>query len=139
PSGSAGAPILAASDGAGLVDCVVVVTRYIGRTKLGVVGLIRAYGDAAALAVQDAPVRRAIPAFRAPVRYPYAHTAAVMRALERTDADDLEHGYGAGGVEGTVAFTLPRDALPLLRELLREQTAGAVEPEVLGETTRFRA
>ncbi|MDP9347547.1 MAG: YigZ family protein, partial [Gemmatimonadota bacterium] len=35
PSGSAGAPILAAIEGEALTDCVVVVTRYYGGTKLG--------------------------------------------------------------------------------------------------------
>jgi uncharacterized YigZ family protein len=138
PSGSAGAPILAAIDGAGLLECVVVVTRYFGGTKLGVGGLIRAYGDAAALALQAAPVRRAIPALRLVVRYPYEHTSAVMRALERADADRMEHGYGAGGREGEVSFEIPRAAEPDLRDLLREQTSGAVAPEVLAETTRYR-
>ena len=38
----AGAPILAA----GLTDCVVVVTRWYGGTRLGVGGLMRAYGEA---------------------------------------------------------------------------------------------
>jgi hypothetical protein len=57
PSGSTGAPILAAIDGAGLTDCVVIVTRYYGGTKLGVGGLVRAYGDAAAEALAAAPRR----------------------------------------------------------------------------------
>ncbi|HEU0052465.1 MAG TPA: YigZ family protein, partial [Longimicrobium sp.] len=57
PSGSAGAPILAAIEGAGLVDTLVVVTRWFGGTKLGVGGLVRAYGDAAAEALAAAPKR----------------------------------------------------------------------------------
>lgn len=138
PSGSAGAPILAAIDGAGLLDCVAVVTRYFGGTKLGVGGLIRAYGEAAALALESAPRRRAIPALRARIRYSYEHTSAVMRALEKSDADEVEHGYGASGIEGVVTFTLPRAAGATLRDLLREQTAGALAPEWLGDTLRFR-
>ena len=86
PSGSAGAPILAAIDGAGLVDCCVVVTRYFGGTKLGVGGLVRAYGEAAALALEGAPRRGGVRAVRLRVRYPYEHTAAVMRMLERVGA-----------------------------------------------------
>lgn len=137
PSGSAGAPILAAIDGAGLQDCVVVVTRYFGGTKLGVGGLIRAYGEAAALALEAAPRRRGVPAVRARVRYPYEHTSAVMRALERLGAAQIEHGFAGGGREGEVSFTLPRGSETELRDLLREQTAGALEPEVLGERTLF--
>ncbi|HKZ44520.1 MAG TPA: YigZ family protein [Anaerolineales bacterium] len=45
PSGSAGRPILAVLQGSGLGDVVVVVTRYFGGTKLGIGGLVRAYGD----------------------------------------------------------------------------------------------
>src|SRR5690606_20426881 len=130
---SAGAPILAAIDGAELADCVVVVTRYFGGTKLGVGGLVRAYGEAAALALEAAPRRRALPAVRARIRYPYEHTAAVMRVLERAGAREMEHGYGAGGSEGEVEFSLPSPEEPALREALREQTAGALAPEILGE------
>ena len=46
PSGSAGRPLLAVVQGSGLGDICVVVTRYFGGTKLGIGGLVRAYGDA---------------------------------------------------------------------------------------------
>ena len=48
PSGTAGKPILAAIDHAGLTEVLIVVTRYFGGTKLGVGGLAHAYGEAAA-------------------------------------------------------------------------------------------
>ena len=47
PSGSAGEPILQRMRRAELIDSMIVVTRYFGGTKLGVGGLIRAYGGAA--------------------------------------------------------------------------------------------
>ena len=47
PSGSAGRPILAVLQGSGFGDVVLVVSRYFGGTKLGIGGLVRAYGDAA--------------------------------------------------------------------------------------------
>jgi uncharacterized YigZ family protein len=131
PSGSAGAPILAAIDGARLEDCAVVVTRYYGGTKLGVGGLIRAYGDAAALALRSAPRRLATPAARMRVRYDYAHTAAVMRVMERLGAQEVEHGFTAGGAGGEVEFTVPLSQHAILPDLLREQTAGAVSAETL--------
>ncbi len=40
--------------GRGLSDVVAVVTRYFGGTLLGVGGLVRAYGDATALALDEA-------------------------------------------------------------------------------------
>ncbi len=48
PSGSAGKPILLVLQRAELLDTLIVVTRYFGGTKLGVGGLARAYGEAAA-------------------------------------------------------------------------------------------
>jgi uncharacterized YigZ family protein len=48
PSGSAGKPILFVLQQRELVNVLVVVTRYFGGTKLGVGGLARAYGEAAA-------------------------------------------------------------------------------------------
>jgi len=47
PHGSAGAPILKALTGRKLVNALVIVVRYFGGTKLGIGGLIRAYGATA--------------------------------------------------------------------------------------------
>jgi uncharacterized YigZ family protein len=138
PSGSAGAPILAAVDGAGVTDCVVVVTRYYGGTKLGVGGLVRAYGDAAALALQAAPRRTGVPSARLRITYGYEHTAAVMRALERAGAAAMEHGYADGGQRGVVDLTVPLAAEGALAEELREATAGALAPERLGDDVLYR-
>jgi uncharacterized YigZ family protein len=138
PSGSAGAPILAAIEGAGLTDTVVVVTRWYGGTKLGVGGLVRAYGEAAAQALEAAPRRAGIPAVRLRVAYAYTHTAAVMRAVERASGAELDHGFAEGGRSGTLALTLPAAELDAFAAALRDATAGAVEPERLGETVLHR-
>lgn len=55
PGGSAGRPILAAIDGQGLDRVIAVVTRYFGGIKLGVGGLVRAYGGTAAECLRTAP------------------------------------------------------------------------------------
>jgi uncharacterized YigZ family protein len=47
PHGSAGAPIIGAIEKLGLTNVAVVVTRYFGGTKLGIRGLIDAYGGTA--------------------------------------------------------------------------------------------
>jgi uncharacterized YigZ family protein len=54
PSGSAGKPILAAIEGAGVHDTGVIVVRWYGGVKLGTGGLSRAYRDTAAAALQEA-------------------------------------------------------------------------------------
>ncbi|MCI5604768.1 MAG: YigZ family protein [Clostridia bacterium] len=47
PSGTAGMPVLDTIRKAGLVDVIVVVTRYFGGTLLGTGGLVHAYGASA--------------------------------------------------------------------------------------------
>jgi putative IMPACT (imprinted ancient) family translation regulator len=138
PSGSAGAPILAAIDAADLLDVAVVVTRYFGGTKLGVGGLARSYGDAAAAALDQAPRRRGIPAVRLRVPYGYEQTAAVMRALERFAARDVRHGFGAGEhPEAEVIFILAAEAVTGFRESLREMSAGRLGAEEVATTVFY--
>jgi uncharacterized YigZ family protein len=138
PNGSAGAPILAAIEGAGVTDVIVIVTRWYGGTKLGVGGLVRAYGEAAALAIEAAPRRVGTLAARLRVRYPYAHTAAVMRVLERAGAAEIEHGYAESGDAGIAEFSVPASMQAFVRDELREATAGALAPEPLGARVLYR-
>lgn len=56
PSGTAGVPMLEVLKKQGLKDCVVVVTRYYGGIKLGAGGLVRAYGKATSLGIEEAQV-----------------------------------------------------------------------------------
>ena len=56
PSGTAGKPILGQLLSKDITDCLVVVVRYFGGTKLGVSGLIQAYREAAADVLEVADV-----------------------------------------------------------------------------------
>lgn len=60
PAGTAGKPILGAIMKKDLTDVVVVVTRYFGGKKLGVRGLIEAYGQTATAVLDKAGVRDGI-------------------------------------------------------------------------------
>lgn len=137
PGGSAGPPILVAIEGARLVDCSVVVTRHYGGVPLGIGGLMRAYGEAAAQALAAAPRRTGTHAVRFRIRYPYLLTGAVMRALGRSGATDIHHGYAPGGSRGAVEFAVRVGEEAIFRDLLQEQTGGSVEPELLGRTVLY--
>ena len=82
PSGTAGKPILGQLLSGGLTDCLIVVVRYFGGTKLGVPGLIAAYREAAAEAIAAATVveRTVDRAIR--VDFPYAAMNDIMRAVK---------------------------------------------------------
>ncbi len=56
PQGTAGPPVLEVIRKSGCDDCVVVVTRYFGGILLGAGGLVRAYANAAALALDAAHI-----------------------------------------------------------------------------------
>ena len=93
PSGSAGAPILRHIEGRGLTNVLVTVTRYYGGTKLGTGGLIRAYGDAASQALDDAGVRRVVRRVPLTLSFDYDDTSPAMHVISLFDATIGETRY----------------------------------------------
>lgn len=103
PSGTAGRPILDVVHGRNLIDCVAVVSRYFGGTLLGTGGLIRAYSDAVALAVDDARNQNGLVTRerRELFRLALAHSDA-----GRVEAELRQHGVTVLGTEyGALAIT----------------------------------
>ncbi len=95
PSGSAGRPILSQLTGRDLVDTAIVVTRYWGGTKLGVGGLVRAYGGAAGLALDEATFTPWVQRVMASVVHGHGDTDAIVRAMATVRAVDVDVVYGA--------------------------------------------
>ena len=60
PSGTAGMPVLDTIRNSGLVDVVVVVTRYFGGTLLGTGGLVRAYSASARQGLDESGIIKRI-------------------------------------------------------------------------------
>lgn len=85
PSNSAGMPIFRQIECRDLFGTIVVVTRYYGGTKLGTGGLIRAYGEAASLALDDSRVREVIPRTRLTIRFSYDDTSPAMHLISQYD------------------------------------------------------
>ena len=56
PSKTSGASVLSVITGEGLTDTLVVVTRYFGGTLLGAGGLVRAYGQATKMGIENAGI-----------------------------------------------------------------------------------
>ncbi len=94
PGSSAGLPIFRQIEARALTDTLVVVVRYYGGTKLGTGGLVRAYGDAASLALDDAEVREVIPRTRVAARFGYQDTSPAMHVIGKHDAIISGTEYG---------------------------------------------
>lgn len=121
PSGSAGRPILKQIEGAELCDVIVVVVRWFGGTKLGVGGLMRAYGAAAKAALEAADQRLVVLTQRVELRYPYGFEGAVQGLLSSSGQVPVEAKYSE---EIVLALDIP---LPLVDEFTAEfidRTAG---------------
>lgn len=134
PSGTAGQPILRAIDARDLTNTLVVVTRYFGGTKLGTGGLMRAYGDAAAAALDGAVVQEEVVRVSVRLQFEYDDTTparqvlrqfdTVVEASDYTDVTELTVGVRASEVEAFVdAF---RNGLAARGTILR---VGDEDPE----------
>ncbi|MEL6772068.1 MAG: YigZ family protein [Bacteroidota bacterium] len=97
PNGSAGQPILRQIEGRGLTNVLVTVTRYYGGTKLGVGGLVRAYGDAAAAVLNACTPVEHILRVPVTVRFAYPDTSPAMHTVGRFDAEIADTTYTADG------------------------------------------
>lgn len=82
PSGTAGRPILGQMLSAGVTDCLIVVVRYFGGTKLGVPGLINAYRESAAGALAAAKIVEKTVDTIFTVAFPYVCMNDVMKTVK---------------------------------------------------------
>ena len=128
PSGTAGRPMLAVMEGAGLVNAVCVVTRYFGGVLLGTGGLVRAYTDAAAQALEDSeisPIRRG--------RYvsltiDYPDESTIRRHLESESFDITDASYSE---KVTLTVLGPGEKAEDLVKRVTDMTGGKAVCELL--------
>ncbi|MBP5472254.1 MAG: YigZ family protein [Lachnospiraceae bacterium] len=128
PSGTAGRPMLAVMEGAELVNAVCVVTRYFGGVLLGTGGLVRAYTEAAAQALEDAdvsPIRRGR-YVRITLDYPDEST--LRRYLENEGFDITDTSYSE-----KVSLTVlgPEEKAEPLTKRAVDMTGGKASCEML--------
>lgn len=127
PSGSAGRPMLAALVGRDLVDTAVIVTRWFGGTKLGVGGLVRAYGGTAAATLDAGSFEAWVQRVEVEFTHRPSDTNAVERVLARIDGVvELSVEWAA---ETTRRVQMPVDAEAVLWDALADSTQGRVRPD----------
>lgn len=123
PGGSAGRPILAAIDGQGVDQVMVVVTRWYGGINLGVGGLVRAYGGAAAECLRTAPRRALIAMLDVHVRCDFALSGSVHSLLGAVAACKLAEDFDEHGLH--LRLRLPASNYDTLARRLQDLSRGA--------------
>lgn len=94
PANSAGKPILSAIESSGFRNVICVVTRYFGGIKLGIGGLIRAYGRTARDCLKNADTVVFIPSVRLQIEMPYTYIGAVVNLIARLKGKVLSMDHG---------------------------------------------
>ena len=130
PQGTAGQPMLNVFQREEVTNVCCVVTRYFGGVLLGAGGLVRAYTQAAKLALDDAGISVVRRWVEVSVPCPYALFERMKQEVE-----------GAGGVLGDVEYAadvtvktlLPEGAVEAFSARVTELTAGRVSAAVTGE------
>ena len=126
PSGTAGRPILNAIKHSGLVNVIVIVTRYYGGVKLGVRGLIDAYGDTAMNALELCGSAERVATVTIRVAMSYNSVGNVTRLLEGAGAVNLQWNYAEGV---SVLCDVPEDECERLADTLDELKARGIISE----------
>ncbi|HEX7338628.1 MAG TPA: YigZ family protein [Rhodanobacteraceae bacterium] len=122
PSSSAGKPILAAIDGQELDGVMVVVSRWFGGIKLGVGGLIRAYGGAAAQCLREGQHIAVIPVTTLVLECGYADLPVIKARAAALQANFINEDFGTHGVR--LELSLPDEHVATLRQLVAGATRG---------------
>lgn len=93
PSGTAGKPILGQIRSHGVTDVVVIVVRYFGGIKLGTSGLITAYKEAAAAALEDAGKKEVFKMVNVKIDVPYITLDMVMRIIKDNNIEIIHQQF----------------------------------------------
>lgn len=130
PSGTAGPPVLSVLRGSNIGDIAIVVTRYFGGTKLGTGGLVRAYSEAAHVALNSLPTEEKIEKRLLGIEVPYnlfEQTKLLITAHEGVIEDE---DFAA---DVTILARFIVDHVDAFSSALRDLSAGRVEPIVMDE------
>ena len=121
PGSSAGRPILAQLEGHAVTNTVCAVVRYFGGVKLGVGGLIRAYGGAAGQALDRAEIIETVVREELHCCHTYEASGPVRSVLAAFDLEPEQAEYGA---MVTFVVQVPRARREAFESSFRDATAG---------------
>lgn len=133
PGGSSGMPTLTVFRAGEIFNVCCVVTRYFGGILLGTGGLVRAYSQAAKLALEAAGVSRMALWENVALACPYSLYERLRRELEGAGAVIKSADFGS---DVTIEALLPDGSLDGVRARIAEISAGETELLSLGKEYR---
>ena len=125
PGGTAGMPIIEVMKARSVTNCAVVVTRYFGGVLLGAGGLVRAYSQGAAAAINACGVGCVYPTVRYLIELPYPMLGRFEFFL-KSEPVLIEDKQFTDVV--TFTLVLRTDDEPGFLARLTDSTDGAIEP-----------
>ncbi|MBO7438378.1 MAG: YigZ family protein [Bacteroidales bacterium] len=117
PSGSSGLPVLNTIKSKNITNVIVLVVRYFGGTKLGIPGLIDAYSQAAAMALDAAETEERLVTEIIDVVVPYSQMNYVMRIVKENDLQIAEMG---GSTDCEIKILVRKNLKDNILELLNK-------------------
>lgn len=133
PRGSAGLPILQRIETANLVDTMVIVTRYFGGVKLGVGGLIRAYGSAVSDALQYVTTESVVSAMLLSIHGGYQDIPIIQSIIHQFSLEKYRETY-TENVQ--IALVVLPDMVEKVQRELQERSAGRISSTVCGNISK---
>ena len=130
PTGSSGPPVLEAIKGENLTNTVIVITRYFGGTKLGIGGLIRAYGNTARKTIKESGKRKLNLFYKVRIRGDYSLIGTIMGQAESFSRDILNTDYDESGI--IVTILINPDLYNNFKEIIIEKTANKAKIKKVG-------
>lgn len=124
PSGTAGRPTLEVLKGSNLTNVILTTARWFGGTKLGTGGLVRAYTQAAQLALEAIETRELIPMANCSLALPYSLYEQIKRILIEVDFETTQEDFS-----NVISLTgsLPESNFEDFALQIRELSAGAIK------------
>ena len=128
PSQSSGPPILNHLKGNNIVNAIIIVTRYFGGIKLGIGGLVRAYGSSAKLVIESAGIIPFVLYANVRIVYNYNHTSYVMHIIDKFDAEIMKNEYSNVGI---ITVKIKEDKLSSFVNEMKNPTMPDIEVFIL--------
>ena len=124
PGGTAGKPMLDVITKSGICNILIIVVRYFGGTLLGTGGLVRAYTQAAAEAIENAEKKTVCLSNTYEIQTDYTDFEKIRFILESTEGVTYEAEYSDKVI---LKVTVPEVKATQLTDLVTEKTSGRAD------------